>query len=117
MNDESAIKALAALAQEHRLAIFKNLMRAGPPGLSAGAIADRLALAPSKASFHLSHLERAGLLRSWRVHRNIFYAVEIDVVRLLMRYLTEECCGGHPEICGDLVELVSVCDAKREEVS
>lgn len=94
--------------------IFRTLMRAGPSGLPAGEIGDRLDLAPSKLSFHVAQLERAGLLRSWRVHRNIFYAVEIDAMRQLLGFLTEDCCDGHPEVCGSLLVPARACGVGEE---
>lgn len=95
-----AIVALAALAHEHRLAAFRLLVKEGPNGLPAGVIADRLAVVPSTLSHHLAHLERAGLVRSRRVERHIFYAVDVAGMRRLLMFLTEDCCGGHPELCG-----------------
>lgn len=109
MNDGEAISALAALAQEHRLGIFRLLVKQGPSGLSAGTIAARVGIAPSALSFHLGQLERAGLLRSWRVKRNIFYAVDIEGMRRLLDFLTEDCCQGHPEICGKAIESALAC--------
>lgn len=100
METRNAVEAFAALAQEHRLAVFRLLMREGPNGLAAGAIAKRVALPPSTLSHHLAILERAGLLRSWRVERRIFYAVSIEGTRRLVAFLIEDCCQGHPEICG-----------------
>lgn len=100
MVEEQAIGAFAALAHENRLTIFRSLMRAGPSGMSAGDIAAAAGLAPSNVSFHVAQMERAGLLRSWRVRRNIFYAVETEGVQQLLAFLTEECCAGHPELCG-----------------
>ena len=100
MEDKQAIGALSALAQEHRLAVFRLLVREGTNGLSAGQVADRLGVPPSTLSHHLAHLERAGLLRSWRVQRNVFYAVDVEGTRRLVVFLTEDCCQGHPEICG-----------------
>jgi ArsR family transcriptional regulator, arsenate/arsenite/antimonite-responsive transcriptional repressor len=100
METKQAVGALAALAQEHRLSVFRMLVREGPSGLSAGDIAARVAVAPSTLSHHLGQLERAGLLRSWRVERRIFYAVDIEGTRRLVTFLTEDCCQGHPEICG-----------------
>ncbi|NJO67678.1 MAG: helix-turn-helix transcriptional regulator [Rhodospirillales bacterium] len=100
METTKAAHAFAALAQEHRLAVFQLLVREGPNGLPAGTIADRLAVPPSTLSHHLAHLESAGLLRSWRVERRIFYAVDIEGTRRLVMFLTEDCCRGHPELCG-----------------
>ena len=109
MDDPTAVAALAALAQDHRLRIFRILVRQGPSGLSAGEIAQRLGLAPSALSFHLAQLERASLLHSWRVKRNIYYAVEIEGVRRLLGFLTEDCCQGQPELCGDLLGQSDPC--------
>lgn len=100
METRAAVEALAALAQEYRLDVFRLLVREGPNGLPAGEIASRIAVPPSTLSHHLAHLERAGLLRSWRVERRIFYAVDIDGTRRLVAFLTEDCCQGHPDICG-----------------
>jgi len=106
MDGTRALLALQALAQETRLAIFRLLVAAGPSGLPAGAIAERLEVPPSTLSFHLKELDRAGLVRSWRRARQIFYTAEFETMRRLLSFLTEDCCGGHPEICGGLVELV-----------
>jgi len=92
--------ALAALAQEHRLAVFRLLVREGPCGLPAGAIAARVGVPPSTLSHHLAHLERAGLVRSRREERRIYYALDIGGTRRLIGFLTEDCCRGQPEICG-----------------
>jgi DNA-binding transcriptional ArsR family regulator len=100
MKISRAVEAFAALAQEHRLAAFRLIIAEGPNGLPAGEIALRLAVPPSTLSHHLAHLERAGLLRSWRVDRRIFYAVDLEGTRELVSFLTEDCCQGHPEICG-----------------
>src|SRR6266511_1679591 len=100
METKRAIEAFGALAQEHRLAVFRLLIREGPNGLPAGEIAERVAVPPSTLSHHLAHLERAGWLRSRRVQRNIFYAVDVEGTRRLIAFLTEDCCQGHPEICG-----------------
>ncbi len=103
MESISASEAFAALAHGTRLAVFRLLMREGPEGLPAGTVGERAGIAPSTLSFHLAQLERAGLLRSWRVHRQIFYAIDIAGTRRLIAFLTEECCGGNPEICGGLL--------------
>jgi DNA-binding transcriptional ArsR family regulator len=100
MEINDAVDALSALAHQHRLTVFRLLVAEGPNGLPAGEIANRLKLQPSTLSHHLALLERAGLLRSWRVERRIFYAVDVEGTRRLVAFLTEDCCQGHPEICG-----------------
>lgn len=102
MEDPQAIAALSALAHGHRLKLFRLLLRRGASGMPAGEIADAVGISPSSLTFHVGLLDRAGLLRSWRVHRNVFYAVDIDGMRRLMTFLTQDCCDGHPEICGGL---------------
>jgi DNA-binding transcriptional ArsR family regulator len=106
MDESRAVLALQALAQETRLAVFRLLVAAGPSGVPAGAIAERLQVPPSTLSFHLKELDRAGLVRSWRRARQIFYTAEFETMRRLLAFLTEDCCGGHPEICGGLVPLL-----------
>ena len=110
MEQTHALKAFAALAQAHRLSVFRLLIAHGPDGLPAGRIAAEIGISPSTMSFHLSHLEQAGLVRSWRRQRQIFYAVEIEAVRQLLAFLTDECCQGRPDICGDLVARAGLCD-------
>lgn len=110
MENEAAVECLAALAHAHRLNVFRLLIKEGPSGLSAGEIARRLGISPSALSFHLSQLEGAGLLRSWRVQRSIFYAVQIEGIKCLLSYLTEDCCQGRPEICGGLAKLDHSCE-------
>jgi ArsR family transcriptional regulator len=100
MEETSAIKAFAALAQEHRLKVFRLLVRHAPQGLPAGQIAAQVGIPASTMSAHLAQLERAGLLRSWREQRHILYAVETEGIRQLVMFLTEECCGGRPDLCG-----------------
>jgi ArsR family transcriptional regulator, arsenate/arsenite/antimonite-responsive transcriptional repressor / arsenate reductase (thioredoxin) len=100
MEVKKAIEALAALAQEHRLAVFRLLVREGPSGLPAGEIADRVAVPSSTLSRHLAQLEQAQLLRSWRISRQIYYAVDIGGMSRLLAFLMEDCCQGRPEICG-----------------
>ena len=109
MEMKQALDALAALAQATRLEVFRLLVRQGPIGMTAGAVAEALGVAPSTLSPHLAQLERAGLASSWRVDRRIFYAVDIEGTRRLLRYLTEECCGGHPELCKDLWRSADFC--------
>ena len=101
MEEKTAITALAALAQEHRLKVFRLLVRQAPQGLPAGQIAVQVGVPASTMSAHLAQLERAGLLRSWREQRRILYAVETEGIRQLVLFLTEDCCGGRPELCGN----------------
>lgn len=91
---ETALSALAALAQEHRLALFRLLVQAGETGMAAGAIADALDLPNSSLSFHLSHLHRAGLIRQERLGRSLVYRANYGAMDSLIAYLMENCCGG-----------------------
>ena len=109
MEEKAAVTALAALAQDTRLAIFRLLVQEGPSGLPAGEIASRLGVLASTLSFHLKELDRAGLVRSWRRQRQVFYACNYDGTRQLLTFLTDDCCQGHPEICGDLVPSAALC--------
>lgn len=102
MREAAALTCLAAMAHEHRLRIVRLLVREGPSGLPAGDISAKIGITPTAASFHLKELERAGLLRASRHGRYIRYAVSIDALRGLLTFLTEECCQGRPEICGQI---------------
>lgn len=93
MNATETIAALSALAHEHRLAAFRLLVEAGPNGLSAGLVAERLGMPPSSLSFHLQHLFRAELITQRRVSRQIFYAANFATMNALVGYLTKNCCG------------------------
>ena len=101
METQNAIDALASLAQETRLAIFRMLVKAGPYGLAAGAIAEALEVPAPTLSFHLRHLTHAGLLTSRRESRSIVYSVQFEGVRDLLSFLMEDCCQGMPQACGD----------------
>lgn len=94
MDTHAAIDALAALAHEHRLAVYRLLVEEGPNGFPAGEIAARVGLVPSSLTFHLQHLMRAGLITQRRVGRQLFYATDFDVMNGLVTFLTENCCGG-----------------------
>ncbi len=102
MESKHAIEAFQALAQETRLAALRLLVQAGPNGVPAGVIAERLAVQPSTLSTHLAILERAGLVGSRRQQRHIFYAAQFEGLRALLSFLMEDCCQGRPEICGGL---------------
>jgi len=106
METVDATRIFGALAQESRLGVLRLLLTAGPSGLAAGELADRLGVPGSTTSFHLSALERAGLIGATRQGRQLIYAVRIAVLRELLVFLTEACCGGRPELCGDISELL-----------
>jgi arsenate reductase len=106
METKQAAEALAALAQETRLEVLRLLVARGPNGAAPGEISTLLAVPPSTLSFHLSALERAGLIHSTRRGRSVIYAVSVMGLRSLLSFLTETCCGGRPELCGDLARLL-----------
>ncbi|HEY5627645.1 MAG TPA: metalloregulator ArsR/SmtB family transcription factor [Nitrospira sp.] len=103
---------MSALANAHRLRVFRLLVRLGPEGLSAGDIAASLSVAPSSLSFHLSHLERAGLIDSRREQRRIIYAANLEGMGRLLSFLTEDCCGGNPEICAGIMPATSIAGSR-----
>lgn len=100
MKEQSAISALGALAQEDRLAAFRMLVSQGPQGLPSGVIAEKLDVQPTRMSFHLTTLERAGLLTTHREGRHVRYAVDYGQMKNLLTFLMEDCCGRNPAICG-----------------
>src|SRR5262245_53956645 len=93
MDATAAIRALGALAQDSRLAIYRLLVQQGPAGLAAGALAERLTLPASSLSFHLAQLSRAGLIVQRRESRSLIYSADFAAMNALMGYLTENCCG------------------------
>jgi ArsR family transcriptional regulator, arsenate/arsenite/antimonite-responsive transcriptional repressor len=99
MKESQAIDALAALSQESRLRVVRRLVRAGPKGVPAGALADGLGVSPSNLSFHLKELERASLISARREARSIIYAADYKTLNGLIRFLMEDCCAGRPEVC------------------
>lgn len=108
MHAPQAVEALSALAQESRLAIFRLLVKTGPGGMPAGEIALAIGVHPSTLSTHLAILGRAGLLTSRRDRRSIIYTARYESMRALLDFLVADCCDGHAEICGPLVQLA--CD-------
>lgn len=100
MNAKQAVDALAALAHESRLGVYRLLVEAGPQGLNAGTIAARLKLPPSSLTFHLQNLHRARLVTQERRSREIIYAADFDEMNELVGYLTENCCAGNASACG-----------------
>ncbi len=110
MNNKTAVTSLAALAHEQRLRIFRMLVKRGTNGMPAGEIAEAIDSSPTAASFHLKELERAGLLHATRDGRYIRYAIHVEGIRQLLDYLTEDCCQGQPELCGNVVKNIqNVC--------
>jgi protein-tyrosine-phosphatase/DNA-binding transcriptional ArsR family regulator len=106
MESSEAAAAFGALSQDTRLDLMRALIAEGANGLSAGEIASRLSVPSSTLSFHLSALERAGLTQSTRHGRQMIHAVRLEGLRQLLSFLTETCCGGRPELCGDLARLL-----------
>lgn len=93
MDSPQAVQALAALAHETRLAVFRMLVERGPDGLAAGSIAERLGIPPSSLTFHVQHLHRAGLITQHRVSRQLIYAADFATMNGLLGFLTDNCCG------------------------
>ena len=94
MNAANTVTALAALAQEHRLALFRLLVQAGEQGMAAGQIAEALGVPNSSLSFHLAQLNRAGLIQQERQSRSLIYRADYGAMNALVGYLMENCCGG-----------------------
>ncbi|QNM81959.1 helix-turn-helix transcriptional regulator [Sphingomonas sabuli] len=93
MQSAKAVEALSALAQEHRLALFRLLVQAGKPGMAAGAIANSLGVPNSSLSFHLAQLREAGLIKQERQHRSLIYRANYPAMNGLIDYLMENCCA------------------------
>lgn len=100
MDERQALAGFGALSQETRLQMVRLLVQAGPEGVSAGALANAVAVSASNVSFHLRDLERAGLVRSRRVARSIVYSADYGALAGLVQFLMQDCCCGRPEICG-----------------
>jgi ArsR family transcriptional regulator len=98
METKTAVTALAALAQESRLGVFRLLVQKGPEGLAAGKIGEALDIPPSSLSFHLKELSYAGLVTSRQESRYVIYSANFQAMNELLAFLTENCCGGQP--CG-----------------
>lgn len=94
MESSEVLAALGSLAQEHRLALFRMLVQAGPEGMAAGALAEALAVPNSSLSFHLAHLHRAGLIDQRREGRSLIYRTNTPAMFSLIGFLTDNCCGG-----------------------
>ena len=95
MKKHAAVVALAALAQDNRLDVFRLLVEAGPDGMPAGGVASALGLAPNTLTFHFDRLRDAGLVSVRREGRSMIYAAQFDTMNALLAYLTENCCRRH----------------------
>lgn len=99
MEIEKAVAALGALGETTRLSIFRLLVEAGPEGMVVGRIAERLTVALPTLSFHLKTLTHAGLVTSSKERQFVRYVADFAAINELLGYLTDHCCGGHPERC------------------
>ena len=108
MEIKEAVLALAALAQETRLAVYRALVQAGPDGLAAGRIAENLAVPAATLSFHLKELGNAGLVAWRQAGRYVIYSANYDSMNALLAYLTAHCCQGKVDECLTVGELASV---------
>ena len=108
-DEQRALEAFAALSQETRLRIVRLLVKAGTTGLPAGVIGEAMDASSSRISFHLSHLEQAGLVQSRREGRSIIYSAAYSALSGLIDFLMRDCCQGHPEVCAPAVAAIEAC--------
>lgn len=112
MDTKNALAALAALAQESRLAIFRLLVQVGPAGLAASKISEQLAVPPSSLSFHLKELTHAALVAARQEGRFVIYTANIATMNAMLAFLTDNCCGGNP--CSPVGAII--CDDVKSAV-
>jgi ArsR family transcriptional regulator len=117
MKKPDALAALAALAQDNRLDIFRLLVEAGPEGLPAGKVSVKLGLAPNTLTFHFDRLRDAGLVTVRRDGRSMIYAAQFDTMNGLLAYLTENCCRGAAEVCAPAECKPAKPSRKKERVA
>ena len=115
MKSPQVVTALAALAQESRLAVYRLLVTRGPRGLRAGAIGDKLGIAPPTLSFHLKELANAGLVTARQEGRLVIYSANFGIMNDLLGFLTDNCCGGNP--CTPAVACKPARAGKKQRVS
>src|SRR5580704_9697179 len=115
MEKTNAVAALAALAQDNRLDVFRLLVQAGSEGMPAGEIASALKLAPNTLTFHFDRLRGAGLVTVRRDGRSMIYAARFESMNALLAYLTENCCQGAPKACASAI--CKPARSKRAKVS
>lgn len=109
MDEQQALDAFGALSQQTRLQMVRALVVAGPEGLPAGAVGEKVGASSSSASFHLANLERAGLVQSRREHRSIIYTANFEGLSGLVEFLMRDCCSGHPEVCMPAAAVAAEC--------
>ena len=114
MDERQAVAAFAALGQEHRLRIVRELVRAGPEGLAAGVLASAVGVAGTNLSFHVKELSHAGLIESRREGRSILYSAAYGPLSGLIAFLMRDCCQGHPEVCAPAFAALSACCTPAE---
>jgi ArsR family transcriptional regulator, arsenate/arsenite/antimonite-responsive transcriptional repressor len=117
MKNMDAVSALAALAQESRLDVFRLLVQTGPEGMPAGAVAATLKLAPNTLTFHFDRLRDAGLLTVRREGRSMIYAARYEVMNDLLSFLTENCCRGATEACAPAICKPAKASRRKERVA
>jgi DNA-binding transcriptional ArsR family regulator len=117
MEKIDAVTALAALAQDNRLDVFRLLVEAGPEGLPAGEVAQALGLAPNTLTFHFDRLRAAGLITVRREGRSMIYAARFETMNELLGYLTENCCGGAADKCVPIARCAPAKAKKRKKES
>jgi ArsR family transcriptional regulator len=117
MEKSNAVAALAALAQDSRLDVFRLLVQAGPEGMAAGAVAEALALAPNTLTFHFDRLRMAGLVTVRREGRSMIYAAQYEAMNALLAYLTENCCQGRSCAPATRKTAVPMTARRREKVT
>ena len=109
LEETQALDAFGALSQPTRLQMIRALVVAGPEGMAAGAVGDAVGASSSSASFHLAHLERAGLISSRRAARSILYAANFEGLSGLVEFLMRDCCQGRPEVCAPAAIVAAAC--------
>jgi ArsR family transcriptional regulator, arsenate/arsenite/antimonite-responsive transcriptional repressor len=117
MEKSNAVAALAALAQDNRLDVFRLLVQAGPEGMAAGAVAEALDLAPNTLTFHFDRLRMAGLVTVRREGRSMIYAAQYEAMNALLAYLTENCCQGRSCVPVKRKAAVPAAARRREKVT
>ena len=117
MEKTSALAALAALAQENRLDVFRLLVEAGPDGMSAGAVAEAVGLPPNTLTFHFDRLRDAGLVTVRREGRSMIYAARFEIMNDLISFLTENCCQGAADACTPAICKPAKPSRRKERVA